>query len=293
HGKLNVDRNSLRGEPTFYKLRKNLDAAVNTIEFMHLLVRLQGSIGLIRTHDGATKGQVTTFRNDKADIQASGLSGQDDTFHKQVRKPKIIDIPKGMDFEFPATKINAKDWVDVVQATIRTTASRLRLPEWMLSARLDAKFANAFAAESPFVRMIQGQQWSFALRFREVIQQAVMEMIPATIEVQKTMPDGTVQPTKIPIWQAVSLTIEPPSIEVRDQVADSKANETLNMARVLSKRTWAARAGLDHDDEQANIEEEMMAMGEEANNPFDPIEDEDDDKPSDDNDEGDDDDATD
>ena len=260
HSKLNVDANSKRGMPTFYRLRKRLDAAVDVLENMHLLVRLQGSVGLIRSHEG-TVGQVADFQAGKADVQALDGAGKT-RYYKELRRPRVIDIPKGMNYTFPPTSFKAAEWSEVVQAVLRPVASRLRMPEWMLTAKLDAKFANAFASESPFVRMIQGQQRIFGEVFGDLVKRLALEAgAPTMVAVRVTRADGRVVEESRPLWEAIDLQVETPSIEVRDAVADANANQVLQQAGVLSRRTWATRARLDYDDERANIDEEMVEIG--------------------------------
>lgn len=271
HAKQNVDANSKRGIPTFYHLRGHLDAAVDTLDFMHKLIRLQGSIGLIRKHTEATGAQVTQFRADKADVQATdGVAGKD-LYFKKLTGPKTIDIPKGMDYSFPPSVIDASTWVEVVQAVLRAPASRLRMPEWMFTGRLDAKYANAFASESPFVRMIVSQQHDHILKFSEVVEKAVALMIEADPEAaervraiadtdQGRTTDGA-EPEGVDVWSALELQVEPPAIEVRDKLKDAQTNKILQESRVMSRRTWAARSDLDWEQELANIEDEETLLG--------------------------------
>ena len=146
------------------------------------------------------------------------------------------------------------------------------MPEWMLTGRLDAKFANAFASESPFVRMIQGQQHDHALQFSRIVEGAVSNMIAvdeaarerirtaaAAGAAGRTTVNAEDRPTEV--WDLVELQIEPPSIEVRDKLRDAQAHKILQQSRVMSRRTWAARADLDWEQELANIADEETALG--------------------------------
>ena len=60
----------------------------------------------------------------------------------------------GTDYEFPAAGIDAGRYVAVLQAELRAVASRLVMPEFMLSSDAsNANYSSTMVAEGPAVKM--------------------------------------------------------------------------------------------------------------------------------------------
>jgi hypothetical protein len=52
----------------------------------------------------------------------------------------------------------------------------------------------------------------------------------------------------------VEIQTEPPTVNVRDEKAEAETNKLLADSKILSPQTWAAKAGLEYEQEQENIE---------------------------------------
>ena len=145
----------------------------------------------------------------------------------------IIDAWHGVDYQFPVAAIDASRYVTVLQAELRAIASRLVMPEFMLSSDAsNANYASTMVAEGPAVRMFERLQQEMVIDdlcvFRRVIDNAVAAgCLPAEAQ---TM---------------INVQAIPPLLAVRDRLDEARADEILLNSGVMSKQTMAMRYGLD------------------------------------------------
>jgi hypothetical protein len=153
----------------------------------------------------------------------------------------ILDAHADIEYDFPAAGVDAANFVVVLQAELRAIASRLVMPEFMLTSDAsNANYSSTVVAEGPAMRMfarLQAEQvCDDLLVMRRVIENAVMSgQLPSDAQ------------TLIEI-QAV-----PPSLAVRDQLEESHRRRIEHAAGILSPQTWSQLAGFDYDQEQTNI----------------------------------------
>src|SRR5690606_7308938 len=93
----------------------------------------------IRRHDRAAKTAVEVFRSGAA-TQWGAEPGGNGTYYNRFAPGTILDVPKSTEYDFPASGIDASRYVLVLQAILRSVASRLVFPEFMLTS--DASNAN-------------------------------------------------------------------------------------------------------------------------------------------------------
>jgi len=233
HRKTNVDCNVKRGISLFYPVRKNLRRVDKLLRNMSVVAEIQSAIALIRKHGSSNADAIRRY------VQKQSDSGSVNTTTGQPRSLQsfspgtIIDAWHGIDYQFPVAAIDASRYVTVLQAELRAIASRLVMPEFMLSSDAsNANYASTMVAEGPAVRMFERLQQEMVLDdlyvFRRVIDNAIANgRLPAET---KTMID----------IQAI-----PPLLAVRDRLDEAKADEILLKNGVMSPQTMAMRYGLD------------------------------------------------
>jgi hypothetical protein len=240
HRRANVDLNVKRGLPLYAPVRKNLRRAEKLLRNMSVVAEIQSAIALIRKHRGVSRSGVEQF---VADSSVAGVShpGHNRTRHYTQYGPgTILDAPAGLEYDFPATNIDAASFVTVLQAELRAIASRLVMPEFMFTSDAsNANYASTMVAEGPAIRMFARLQASLVAQDRAVMWRVVDNAIHA----------GALPPSA---REMCELQISPPSLEVRDRLRDAQVDRIAFANGILSPQTWSQHLGLDYDQEQKN-----------------------------------------
>lgn len=240
HRKVNVDANVKRGLPLFYPVRKNLRRVEKLLRNMSVVAEIQSAIAIIRKHQGATKSGVEQFISGNADVtHTSEYTGKTNYFRK-YGPGTILDSSNTMEYEFPAAGIDAGRYVQVLQAELRAIASRLVMPEFMLSSDAsNANYSSTMVAEGPAVKMFQRLQFGMIEYDLDIIRKALMVA-------------GISEDT----LDLVEIVAQPPNIQTRDRLKDAQADFILNKAGALSAETMMERNDLDPDVEKERLAEE-------------------------------------
>ncbi len=240
HRKANVDANVKRGLPLFYPVLKNLRRAEKLLRNMSTVAEIQSAIALIRRHRAASRTTVQQFVADQADAsQTSSVTGRKQHFRRYA-PGTVLDAPANVEYDFPVSTINAASYVTVLQAELRAIASRLVMPEFMLTSDAsNANYASTMVAEGPAVKMFQRLQAEQMLADREVLHRALTNAVRTG-----HLPDGALVDLEI--------QIEAPSLAVRNPLDEAHVNRIEHLAGILSPQTWCLRRGLDYEREQEN-----------------------------------------
>lgn len=241
HRKANVDFNVKRGLPLFYPVRKNLRRAEKLLRNMSTVAEIQSAIALIRKHQTGTRTAVQQFVAGQADVQATNPATGRSMYYKRYAPGTILDAPGGIDYEFPAAGLDAGSFVTVLQAELRAIASRLVMPEFMLTSDAsNANYSSTMVAEGPAVKM-----------FERLQAQQVAEDLEAMWRAVRAAAEAGLLPGEA--QSEIEITAVPPSLAVRDQLREAQVSQIEFGAGILSPQTWCQRRGLDYDQEQANL----------------------------------------
>jgi len=237
HRKANVDANVKRGLPLFFPVRKNLRRAEKLLRNMSVVSEIQSAIAIIRKHRAATSAGLEQFVASQADASAAN-SATGRTSHFQRYAPgTILDAVAGTEYEFPAAGIDASRYVVVLQAELRAIASRLVMPEFMLSSDAsNANYSSTMVAEGPAVKMFERLQH---------------DMIEDDLELLWRVVQNAVASGRLPAeaLHAVDIRGIPPRLAVRDRLKDAQADQILVRNGAMSIATMAMRHGLDPEQE--------------------------------------------
>jgi capsid protein len=244
HRKANVDLVVPRGVPTFYPVRKNLMRASKLLRNVSTVSEIQSAIAMVREHVASSKATIQQYVADQTDVKTrSQVTGAEKTY-RQYPPGTIIDHGPGTKYTFPAQGIDVAKYVQALQAELRAVASRLVMPEFMLTSDAsNANYSSTMVAEGPAVKMFERLQSSMiwddlTLIMAEIRLQARRGVLPANV------------------LDLVDVDADGPRVQTRDRLKDTQADQTLVTARVMSKQTMATRNGLDPADEQERIEAE-------------------------------------
>ena len=154
HRKANVDSNVKRGLPLFYPVRKNLRRAEKLLRNMSVVAEIQSAIALVRKHRGGTRAGVQQFAASQANASVTSPTTGQTTSFRRFGPGTILDSHGGIEYDFPTAGLEAANYVAILQAELRAIASRLVMPEFMLTSDAsNANFASTMVAEGPALRM--------------------------------------------------------------------------------------------------------------------------------------------
>jgi capsid protein len=239
HRKANADANCRRGIPLFYPVRKNLRRAEKLLRNMSIVAEIQSAIALIRKHRQATATGVQQFVASSSS-QPAACGRQPAPIHRYP-PGAILDTSANIDYDFPAAGIDAANFVAVLQAELRAIASRLVMPEFMLTSDAsNANYSSTMVAEGPALRMFARLQ---------------AEQVCDDLEVMWRVVDTAIAAGHLPPEARTQAEIQavPPNLAVRDQLKDTQRYKIESAAGILSPQTWSQLAGLDYDQEQQNL----------------------------------------
>ncbi|MEQ8849081.1 phage portal protein [Botrimarina sp.] len=239
HRKANVDRNVKRGLPLYTPVRTNLRRAEKLLRNMSVVAEVQSAIALIRKHRSASRTGVEQFVASGATATQTARGGATRRV-TEYGPGTILDAPAGLEYDFPATGIDAGAYVAILQAELRAIAARLVMPEFMFTSDAsNANFASTMVAEGPAVKMFERLQSTMIEQDRAVLSRVIDTAVAA----------GRLSPD---VHAAVEVQVTAPSLSVRNPLEETRVNEVAYRNGVLSAQTWSQRLGLDYDQEQQN-----------------------------------------
>ena len=241
HRKANVDRNVKRGLPLFFPVYKNLKRAEKLLRNMSVLAEIQSAIALIRKHRRGTRSSVQQFVSDAAEATVTDSTTGRSTTFQRFAPGTILDAYGNIDYDFPAAAVNAASYVTVLQADLRAIASRLVMPEFMLTSDAsNANYASTMVAEGPALKMFERLQ---------------AEQVSEDLEVLWRVVGNAVAAGRLPTeaLSVVEIQASPPALAARDHLRDAQVARIEHAAGILSPQTWSQRRGLDYEQEQANL----------------------------------------
>jgi hypothetical protein len=241
HRKANVDGNVKRGLPLFFPVRKNLRRAEKLLRNMSVVAEIQSAIALIRKHQGGIRSGVQQFAASQTDVTLTQAATGRTTSFRRFGPGTILDAPGGIEYDFPAAGLDAANFVAVLQAELRAIASRLVMPEFMLTSDAsNANYSSTMVAEGPAMRMFARLQADLVNDDLEVMWHVVRAAVAA----------GGLPTTAL---SEIEIQVSPPSLAVRDQKEEAEVHQIEYQNGILSPQTWSRRRGLDYDQEQANL----------------------------------------
>lgn len=248
HRKSNVDANVRRGLPLFYPVRKNLRRAEKLLRNMSVVAEIQSAIALIRKHRAATAAGLSEFVSAQADLSVAGSATGRTTHFRRYAPGTILDASSGTDYEFPVAGIDAARYVAVLQAELRAIASRLVMPEFMLTSDAsNANYSSTMVAEGPAVKMFDRLQHEMLGEDLELLRRVVLNAVAAG-----RLPSDSLR--------TVDIRGIPPTLAVRDRLKEAQADQILLRNGALSVATLAMRHGLDPEQERQLIDRQNNAI---------------------------------
>ena len=120
-----------------------------------------------------------------------------------------------MEYQFPVAAVDASRYILVLQAELRAIASRLCMPEFMLTSDAsNANYSSTMIAEGPSVRMFERLQREMIREDSRLMKRVLLNGISA----------GKLSDE---ILTGVRIHIVPPKLSVRTRLEEVKADQIL------------------------------------------------------------------
>jgi capsid protein len=239
HRKANVDLASPRGLPLFYPVRKNLRRAEKQLESLSILGDIRARLAWIVKHKH-NQTAVQTMLDGKTDVKVTTAKGGESNYQR-YRPGTMAHVPEDTKYEWPPTP-DLQGYVVALQAELRAVASRLVMPEFMLTSDAsNANYSSTMVAEGPAVKMFEREQADMIADDEEVIGRAVEHAVTSG-----RLPGEALD--------QVQITATGPSVRTRDRLKDAQADQILINNKAMSLPTLAARHQLDYEHEKEEIE---------------------------------------
>lgn len=245
HRKANVDLTAPRGIPVFHAVRKNLARAAKILRNMSTVAEIQAAIAMVREHVQGSSATVEQYVSNMADVKMSDRTTGQTRNYKQYPPGTVIDHGPGTKYTFPAQGIDVARYVQALQAELRAIASRLVMPEFMLSSDAsNANYSSTMVAEGPAVKMFERLQ---------------ADTIAADLVVIKRAIRAAADAGRLPadVLERVDVDADGPRVQTRDRLKDAQADQILYGHGVMSPQTFAARHGLDYGMEREQLDAEQ------------------------------------
>jgi hypothetical protein len=248
HIKRNVENIARVGVSDFLTVQQDLQNEAKLRRNTALGAAILAAIVGIRQHaEGTTQSTVESMVSGSAtgSYQKPIDGGSRTQYQQNVAPGTVKDIPKGMEWlAGPMGTLNQPVYIEVDQFLLRLIGSLWSMPEFLTSGDAsNANYASTLVAESPFVKYCEAEQAGYAAHFERLVWKAVhmlskMNKLGANIQ---------------QVTQLLEINAEYTSPASRDKLQQAQTNQLNIEMGIMSKRTAANDAGLDYDEEEANI----------------------------------------
>ena len=255
HLKCLADSNDIRGFPILEVILRNLRNVQDWEHYRLMLNKVRTAVTLVRKIESATASQAAALIAGRQPARTSpaGREPQTTSGRQEVmfRPGTILTPGPGVSYEFTAPRLEARDAGEDGRRFLMSAAAGAGMPEMLISGDWsNSNFASSREAMEAALREWWDWQDFFSPPFEQVFRWVV--------EAASGM-DGRPGSLGLPASSNLDVTLRFPEARRTDPEKETARRETLNIAGILSKQTWAGQEGLDYDQEIENIRLEVEA----------------------------------
>jgi len=237
HFKIISDFDQKRGTSILKVVAKRIKQYDEWLEDRIYLNKIRTAIALVRKVKG-NAGQIKNIRDEGISDRFSA----DRKYQKTPKRGTIITASQGIEYEMLSPNINASDVAEDGRAILLGIAAAVGFPEMILTADYsNANYSSTLVAQNPFVRGIEDWQDQFSSLYKEIFKRVIQYNIDFGV-----LPSDTETECEVKFPPMISSDLK--------QLAE--AYEILYKYKVVSKKTWQGKMGLDAELESAQMEEE-------------------------------------
>jgi hypothetical protein len=249
HLKRNVDEEIKRGLSDFYSCGDGFDGIFKLLRNMRHNGAVMAGIAWIEEFEGATAAQIAAHQTALKDLNyptvEDPVTGRTaETQH--ITPGKIIRVKKGKKYLPPPLAGNTTNFIEIVQACLRSIGVRWGFPEYFISGDAsNNNYASILVTGSPLVNGIECQQARFGRLFQRWRWIAIRNACAAGL-----LPDFEL------VQRVIDLHYTPPQVAVANDGEMADVDHKDIAGGIMSKQTRAARRGLDWEQEKKFMAEE-------------------------------------
>jgi hypothetical protein len=251
HLKANVDANVKRGVSDFYAVWQDMNRAAKLLDNTVQGAALQACIAWIEKHTGATKSQIESAAQSRIDYRSTVArqgGGSTQVDYERVRPGRIVRTNDKSDFAYgPLGTPQGNNFITVVQAAFRHLGQRWTMAEYMISGDAsNANYSSTLVAASPFVKSVEPMQDYHVRKDKRLLWAVLRIAVHGGRFASLGIRDVSV------LRSLIEVIVEAPDAAVRDDNFEHTKRKDLYDRGIMSDATWAAKEGLDLEQERAN-----------------------------------------
>ena len=252
HIKIGTNANAKRGLTTFYPVFQNLTNCEDILASTVTMAKARAKIAMIRKVNNVAPDSMASLVDSQIDATLGGSNNMGATENIGLERfgyGSIITAPANIDYEFPGANVDAAGLIQVLQANLRSLATRFGISETLMSGDAsNNNYSSALIAEAPARRTFE--------RWQGIVGRSLAE---CRFEPNKSLAWSQIHLASehgiIPkeILKNIKITSEAYSLQSREHQKEAEMNNVYHSMGVKSIQTIRAELGLDNDTEASNF----------------------------------------
>ena len=252
HIKIGTNANAKRGLTTFYPVFQNLTNCEDILASTVTMAKARAKIAMIRKVNNVAPDSMASLVDSQIDATLGGSNNMGATENIGLERfgyGSIITAPANIDYEFPGANVDAAGLIQVLQANLRSLATRFGISETLMSGDAsNNNYSSALIAEAPARRTFE--------RWQGIVGRSLAE---CRFEPNKSLAWSQIHLASehgiIPkeILKNIKITSEAYSLQSREHQKEAEMNNIYHSMGVKSIQTIRAELGLDNDTEASNF----------------------------------------
>jgi hypothetical protein len=252
HIKIGTNSNAKRGLTTFYPVFQNLTNCEDILASTVTMAKARAKIAMIRKVNNVAPDSMASLVDSQIDATLGGSNNMGATENIGLERfgyGSIITAPANIDYEFPGANVDAAGLIQVLQANLRSLATRFGISETLMSGDAsNNNYSSALIAEAPARRTFE--------RWQGIVGRSLAE---CRFEPNKSLAWSQIHLASehgiIPkeILKNIKITSEAYSLQSREHQKEAEMNNVYHSMGVKSIQTIRSELGLDNDTEASNF----------------------------------------
>lgn len=252
HIKIGTNANAKRGLTTFYPVFQNLTNCEDILASTVTMAKARAKVAMIRKVNNVAPDSMASLVDSQIDATLGGsnnLGATENIGLERFGYGSIITAPANIDYEFPGANVDAAGLIQVLQANLRSLATRFGISETLMSGDAsNNNYSSALIAEAPARRTFE--------RWQGIVGRSLAE---CRFEPNKSLAWSQIHLASehgiIPkeILKNIKITSEAYSLQSREHQKEAEMNNVYHSMGVKSIQTIRSELGLDNDTEASNF----------------------------------------
>lgn len=252
HIKTGTNANAKRGLTTFYPVFQNLTNCEDILASTVTMAKARAKIAMIRKVNNVAPDSMSSLVDSQIDATLNGstnLGATENIGLERFGYGSIITAPANIDYEFPGANVDASGLIQVLQANLRSLATRFGISETLMSGDAsNNNYSSALIAEAPARRTFERWQGIVGRSLAECRFEPNKSLAWSQIHLAA---DHGIIPKEI--LKNIKVTCEAYSLQSREHQKEAEMNNVYHSMGVKSIQTIRSELGLDNDTEASNF----------------------------------------